>query len=152
MTDHHDLKLAQEIQFKLEFYLVALAFTVAGFAMQTGKFSGAVFSDLTETSSWILLTASGTIGLWRMEYAPVFYRVSNHVKQLKQDIKTYADHPEHASSVAGFRREVNEHGPWLRKFSLGNVTKYRWQKLLLVIGLGALIVARFAAQGAGLYW
>jgi len=50
-----NLKAAQDVQHKFEFYVVALAFTTAAFAMQTGRFSGFALADAIETLSWSLL-------------------------------------------------------------------------------------------------
>src|SRR3989338_10113123 len=75
-TMHPDLETAKEIHSKFEFYLVALTFTIFAFVLQTGELHGYGMFDFLEGASWIALSGSGLLGLWRLEYFPPIYRAN----------------------------------------------------------------------------
>ena len=152
MSDASNLKAAQEVHHKLEFYLVALSFTTVAFAIQTGKFSGNLLGDIFEVFSWLLLVLSGLVGLWYLEYLPVAYRTYDYVQKRKNSIEEYREETEYAASIAILQSQVDEYEPKLKKIEAGNRRKYSWQKRLLVTGLFALLVARIVNQTQGLYW
>lgn len=152
MSDSTNLKAAQEVHHKLEFYLVALAFTTAAFATQTGKLSGNPIGDIPEIASWCLLVSSGLIGLWRLEYIPVLYRVYEQLQRKKRRIEDHKGKIEYADTVATLQSQVTEYEPQFSKIDAGNHRKYFWQKLLFVAGLVAILIARLANQTKGLYW
>lgn len=152
MSDASNLKAAQDVHHKLEFYLVALAFTTAAFATQTGKFSGHAVGDALEVSSWCLLVFSGLVGLWRLEHIPVAYRTYEYVKKRKITIEEYKEDAEYENSISVLRSQVSELEPELKKIEARNLRKYFWQKLFLVMGLAALLAARLVIQTKGLYW
>jgi hypothetical protein len=152
MSDASNIKAAQEVHHKLEFYLVALAFTTAAFATQTGKFSGNILGDLSEISSWLLLVLSGLIGLWRLERIPVAYRTYEYVKKRKITVEEYKEETEYADSISALKSQIAEFEPELKRIEAGNLRRYFWQKLFLVAGLMALLLARLINQTKGLYW
>jgi len=78
MSPYSDLDAAREIHIKFEFYFLALTFTMAAFAIQTGKFQGHRdwFLDLLEGGSWVALMFAGLIGLSRLEYFSPMYRAN----------------------------------------------------------------------------
>lgn len=152
MSDASNLKAAQEVHHKLIFYLVALSFTIAAFAIQTGKLSGNLLGDISEIASWSLLVLSGLVGLWYLEYIPVAYRVYDYVQKRKNSIEEYSEETEDADSIAILQSQVDEYEPKLKKIEAGNRRKYCWQKSLLVAGVVALLVARIVNQTKGLYW
>jgi hypothetical protein len=151
MSDSN-LNAAQEVHHKLEFYLVALAFTVAAFAMQTGNFSGNRLGDTAEVSSWLLFTLSGLVGLWRLEYVPVVYRIHEYVERRKSTIEQYGQDSEHADDIKVLQEQVHEYEPNLQIIEAANRKKYFWQKLFLVVGLFALFLARFILRMKEWYW
>lgn len=152
MSDASNLKAAQEVHHKLEFYLVALAFTTAAFATQTGKLSGSILGDLAEVMSWLLLVLSGLVGLSRLERIPVAYRTYEYVKKRKISVEEYKEETEYADSISILKSQIAEFEPELKKIETGNLRKYFWQKLFLVAGLVALLLARLLNQAKGLYW
>jgi hypothetical protein len=146
-----NLKAAQDVHHKLEFYLVALAFTTAAFATQTGRFSGLVIGDVIELLSWVLFVLSGVLGLMRLEYLPVAYRVHDYIAVREQSIREHEADEEQQEDVAALRAQVADTEPQLREIEAKNQTRYVWQMRLLVAGFGLLIVARMIAQVAEHY-
>ena len=65
----------QRFQEKLEFYLVALAFTILGLAAQIAEFGTLVWADLAELVAWAALLLSGLKGLYRLERIPHIYEL-----------------------------------------------------------------------------
>lgn len=147
-----DIKAAQEVHHRLEFYLVAVAFTIAGFAIQTGKFTGYWLGDSAETASWVLITASGAIGLWRLEYMPVLYRLHHHIDRIETEIEAYSEQPGYHERIGAIREKLAEYKPKLKSMEASNYSKYSWQKRMLVLGLICLMVSRFIDQANGWYW
>jgi hypothetical protein len=146
MSEASNIKAAQEVHHKLEFYLVAVAFTTAAFAIQTGRFSGLVIGDAAEALSWVLLVASGILGLLRLEYIPVAYRVYHSIQVREQSISQHEDDDEQHDAIVALRAQVAETEPKLKEIEGKNQARYVWQKRLLVIGFGLLLVARVVAQ------
>jgi hypothetical protein len=60
------LKLGLDLRQKFELYFVALAFTVAGLAVQSAKPTGQNWVAIVEIAAWILLAIAGSVGLWRV--------------------------------------------------------------------------------------
>jgi hypothetical protein len=148
MSDQSDLKAAQDVHHRLEFYLVAVAFTVAGFAIQTGKFTGNRFGDTMEVTSWVLIVASAVLGLWRLEYIPVMYRLHHNIDRISAGIASDSSHPQYAEAQA----KLAEIKPKLESMESGNRSKYAWQKVALGLGLVCLMLSRFVEQASQWYW
>jgi len=141
-----NLKAAQDVHHKLEFYLVALAFTTAAFATQTGRFSGFVVGDVIEVFSWVLFVLSGILGLMRIEYLPVAYRVHDYVRVRQESISEPEDDDEQHDAIADLRVQVAATEPQLREIERKNQARYVWQMRLLVAGFCTLLVARIITQ------
>jgi cell division protein FtsB len=146
MSEMSNIKAAQDVHHKLEFYLVAVAFTTAAFAIQTGRFSGFVIGDAAEALSWVLLVASGILGLLRLEYIPVAYRLHHYIQVQEQSLNQHEDNDEQHNAIAALKAQVAETEPKLKEIEGKNQARYAWQKRLLVIGFGLLLVARVVAQ------
>ena len=122
MSVSKDLEVSQQVHFKFEFYLVALTFTIAASAIQTGKFSGYSAIDFFEGAAWVTLVTSGLIGLWRLEYfAPMLRANWNLVNEA-------VPQPEAESQKAAFETS--------------NRRKYKAQRLLFLAGIVSLLMAR----------
>jgi hypothetical protein len=59
-------KLGLELRQKYEMYFVALAFTLAGLAVQSAKPSAVQWLAAVEVAGWLLLASAGCVGLWRV--------------------------------------------------------------------------------------
>jgi len=141
-----NIKAAQDVHHRFEFYLVAVAFTTAAFAIQTGRFSGFIIGDGAETLSWMLLVGSGILGLLRLEYIPVAYRVHEYIRAREQSISQYEHDDEQQDAIAVLRAQIAENEPKLTEIEHKNQARYVWQKRLLVVGFGLLLVARVVTQ------
>jgi hypothetical protein len=106
-----NLEAAQDVHHKFEFYIVALAFTTAAFATQTGRFSGVVIGDAIKVLSWVFLVLSGVLGLMRLEYFPVAYRVHDYVTVRQQSIREHEDEEAQHEDVAALKAQVAETEP-----------------------------------------
>jgi len=146
MNESPNLKAAQDLHHKFELYLVALAFTTAAFAIQTGKFSGNELGDMAEILSWLLLVVSGALGLWRLEYIPVAYRVHDYIQDNNKYIEYYENEEGQPENVVELKRQVAEKESQLKDIESKNQSKYCWQKRFFVLGFGCLLVARLVAQ------
>lgn len=82
-------EIAQKLQERLEFYLIALAFTVLALAIQTATFGNHLISDLTELLGWATLLVSGAIGLIRLEIFPIAYEKHASLKELEHEVHQY---------------------------------------------------------------
>jgi len=81
--DNYDI--AQRIQEKFDFYLIALTFTVLGFSIQTVKFGKVVYADLAELIAWFLLIISGVLGLRKMMWKASLFRLHYEKDDLKDE-------------------------------------------------------------------
>lgn len=59
-------KLGLELRQKYEMYFVALAFTLAGLAVQSARPVSAAWLAVAEIAGWTTLAAAGCVGLWRV--------------------------------------------------------------------------------------
>ena len=66
---------ARDMEVRLAFYTVALAFGLLGGAMQTSDLSGPLFAWIFEYIGWLLLLVSSGFGLARAKYAPEAFRL-----------------------------------------------------------------------------
>lgn len=81
--DNYDI--AQRIQEKFDFYLIALTFTVLGFSIQTVKFGKFVYGDLAELIAWFSLIVSGVLGLRKMMWKASLFRLHYEKDDLKEE-------------------------------------------------------------------
>jgi hypothetical protein len=80
MTNPNEVA-AQGLQEKFELYLLGLAFTLLGLAIQTAKFEGPPPQRIIELTGWFLLLISGLVGLLRLRHVPVLLRHGAEIQQ-----------------------------------------------------------------------
>ena len=80
------------------------------------------------------------------------YRVGHNLDRLDADVTAYSGHTEYADTVQKIQDKVREHRPKLAAMEFSNHRRYFWQKLLFVLGLLLLMIARFIEQADGWYW
>lgn len=167
MPEDDNAAAAHRVQVKFEFYLVALTFTVLGLSVQTAKFGGLVVADALELFSWVVLLLSGLFGLWRLEWSPVFYHVSDRrdwsheiARQARRQISSGVQQVGvsgedrtfpvdeivrmHEEAVSRFDKELD--GLQNRQLK-----KYRVQRATLLVGMVGLVVARGLPAFLGLF-
>jgi NhaP-type Na+/H+ or K+/H+ antiporter len=149
---------ARQLQEKVDFYLLALVFTILGLAIQTGKFGVSSKSDLLELTGWFLLTISGLIGLWRLEWLPIAHLRSGDVEVLRDSITqlkgiqangflkyldTSTDAEKPISELLNYYSEslekINRN---FEKIDHQTQIKYKIHKWSFVCGVVSLVVAR----------
>ena len=157
---------AQRTQEKLDFYVVALSFTVLGLSIQTAIYGRNVVADILELASWVLLLSSGVIGLWRIEGKPFLY----HLVSLRDDFDSRAknirkveaqgtrsmfslDQGREISTAEALEIAVTSIAkideklePWQK--TLGR--RYNAQRWSLVAGFGCLVMARALVPVVGI--
>lgn len=74
---------AQSIREKFEFYFLALTFTLLGASIQTANFSASPeISIVIELTAWVLLGASGLLGLSKVQWISSILLAKNQEKNL----------------------------------------------------------------------
>jgi len=86
-VNNPNLEIAQKLQERFEFYLIALAFTILGLSIQTASFSRNPVPDMLELSAWCSLLISGLVGLSRLEWIPVAYKAHEEVVEIKGELE-----------------------------------------------------------------
>ncbi len=152
MSEQLNVTAAQDVHHKLEFYLVALAFTVVGFSVQTSKLSGVIVGDCAEILSWIALILSGLLGLRRLEYMPVAYRTVDFLQDRRERLKRFKLQNAPPQHIKELNEIIEEYQPELDKIEDGIRKKYYCQRIFLVLGLLLLIGGRIIVQTKGMYW
>jgi len=141
-----NLKAAQDVHHKLEFYLVALVFTALVFAIQSAKFTVQVLPDITEIMAWLALLVSGLLGLRRIEYIPVLYRTGDavrfHDRHASERSLERAQRPDLAKRMDANDAKFEELRELVRRMETFNYGKYFWQKSCLVGGFVVLWISR----------
>lgn len=138
----NNTEAGMRLQHQLELYLVALAFTIAGFAIQTGTFSGVLWVDLCEVFSWIAFVFSGLTGIKRLEDVTIVLRNWDIIKSAETDLIKYGGVEEHAKINSENKEALKNIKPTIEAKANGIPCIYKWQKRMLVGGLMLLILSR----------
>jgi len=141
-----NLEIAQEFQEKIELYFVALTFTIAGFAIQSGKFSGWPLGDSLEALSWISFFVSGIVAMSRFEYIPVARRLYDKTEKRRIELDNYETNPDYVTSVNKGRKRLNSEVSKRVQIEKTLDRKYLWQKIFFIAGLIFLLCARILYQ------
>jgi len=147
-----NLKAAQDVHHKFEFYFIALAFTIAAFAIQSGKFSGNATGDCFEILSWVCITLSGVIGLHKIQYFPVLYRIHDEIIKKENCIANYQEQEEFKDDIEELKKQVQKTSQEKGIIEKSNRRKYLLQKVFFIFGMTFLILSRFIYQMQEFYW
>jgi hypothetical protein len=166
MTEEDQAAVAQRIREKFDFYLVALAFTILGLAVQTAKFGVLVWADVFEMTGWMCLLVSGVVGLSRMEWSAHAHHVhamrDSNKKRLSQVQQGIALGGTFVSSETGkpvsAQQEVGVATQNIATISVAienldkHLTRRYWvQRISFLAGSCALLLARGLA-GMSAWW
>jgi hypothetical protein len=167
MSKDENADIADRLQQKFDFYMIALTFGVLGLSIQTARFGRAVTADSLELMGWALLLSSGLVGLSRLEWLPQLYHA-------------YSQRENLAVQVSGLRRAaqtsrvVVQAGPIdiaptvdelisrgdsnvaridadALKIHRQTLWKYRFQRLAFALGISTIVAARGLAPFARLF-
>lgn len=149
-------EVAQRIQERFEFYIIALCFTLLALSIQTASFGIWIISDVLELSGWLSLTVSGIAGLWRIEWLPVAGMASAKLDNMRGKATTLRElklkgtkfvsktgGPVNLeSNIRELDQFVAENEPRLESLDKRNMTKYKIHRLTFVLGFILLVLSR----------
>jgi hypothetical protein len=168
-------EIAIEQRAKFEFYLLGLTFGILGLSIQTAKFGNFLIADSLELLGWLVLFASGVVGMLRGEWIPVAYDINHkinstesQISQVLQGIQQGVDVPltfvengqeqvlhgqEAVTKLEGVVTELQlQHAAAHARI----LKRYGWMKWLFVAGIASLLTARAYppayAVGESLYY
>lgn len=147
-------EISIQTQQKLEFYLLALVFTVLGFSIQTAK-PIFCYQGVIEIAAWFSLLFSGLLGLSRMEWIPVSYKHYSDLaneKSFAREAKAgrsiineagdlMSDH-EMAEFIKLSEEKIEERTRIMARIDSRDKIKYFAHKWLFVLGFILLIISR----------
>ena len=160
MADHDiSLVLAAEIQKRFQFFIIALTFGVLSLSVQSASFDSPLVARISELLGWVLLLTSGVVGLWRLEGIPRIHQfiglqqlAETRLQQLEIDkdrgVRTVSVTTPSTRNytieeqIATWQGEID-----IAKKAVGTLegplnTKYKLQRITLMLGLLSLMVAR----------
>ena len=152
-------QIAQKLQEKFEFYLIALVFTVLALAVQTVEFGNNLFSDITELLGWLALLLSGLAGLIRLEIFPVAYNKHAILKDLEQEIFEYEEIKDSGKNsirlaledakivpidplISDRKKAIEALKPVISNLENKIINRYRFHKWLLFSGITLIAASR----------
>lgn len=136
-----DIDYARDLQQKFQFYLLALAFTILGLAVQTAEFEYGPWPARCEVGAWILLLVSGLAGLSRIEWLPSVYNIAR-----ERDLTQYYRMEPHKREVRLRSLETIE-----RQIKRRGGVKYQIHKWGFAAGVAVLALARVLPHGDVLF-
>ncbi len=159
MNSDPNLDIAQKMQERFEFYLIALTFTILGLSIQTATFGAHLTSDILELTSWLLLFISGIVGLSRLEWLPVAYKVHAEIEDIKKEVNDMVQAQEAGQDIVlvkdadvdsmQIQEVINSHNEAITKLQpqLHSTEKWTHKKYLIhkwsfVLGVLFLLLAR----------
>ncbi len=155
----NEREVAHQTQEKFEFYLLGLVFTLLGLSIQTAHLGQSIVADSCELLGWLSLFVSGLVGLWRLEYVPVWrlkfaqkeeferkideLRELQHTKGVKEAfvLETQTSQPI-AERIGHYQEGISALNPILIELEQQNRWKYQVHRYGFAIGLSMLLVSR----------
>lgn len=153
-----NLEAGQQYQEKLDFYLVALTFSILGLAVQSGNSSLSTVATSCELLGRGALLLSGLSGLYRLEGIPLLFR-AHHERQtdeqaIQSTTRLLADGHKRAvdpdtlksTDIASRKAKIEVHlvgvSAAVANLARGTKRAYWLQKIALASGLICLTLAR----------
>ena len=150
---------AHKIRTKLDFYFLALTFTILGFSIETARFGRAATTDAAELIAWVFLLTSGLAGLRRLFRIPVLYEAFSAkagkqvaINELKRAKVEEGETQAYVASVdaslpaeeviAEFEHSVERLDTAIKRLNEQLNRKYRVQGATFLIGMVALMTSR----------
>ena len=152
------LVVANEIQRKFQFYLVALALGALALSVQTANFHGPPPADIAELLGWLLLLSSGVVGLWRLEGLPAIYHAMGLQNRAEEAVYRLQVNQERGvpgvtvldedreepigTSIAKWQKTAEEAAKIVAKLNRPANRKYQVQRYAFLGGIVCLMVSR----------
>lgn len=155
----NEREIAHQTQEKFEFYLLGLVFTLLALSIQTARFGQSMVADVCELVGWLSLFISGLVGLWRLEYVPVwrtklaykdeFERKIDELRELKHTkgvkeafvLETQTNQPID-ERIRDYQNYIAAVAPLITRLERQNHWKYQAHRYCFVAGLSMLLVSR----------
>lgn len=143
-----------EIGRKVDFYFIALVFTILSLSIQTAPVNKVWWQYSIEMLAWASLLVSGLAGLSRLEYIPVLYNGSGFIQkkeeyltQLKQrriigEDGNELSHEEVLKRMSQVKETMADGRSKMERVEKANQIKYTVHKWAFVVGLLFLIISR----------
>jgi hypothetical protein len=154
-----NIKIAQDTQSKLEFYAIALTFTVLGLSVQTSAFGRNLVADGLELLGWVSLLVSGMVGLSRVESMPHVYKLYALHRQY-DELSKYLRKVQHqnpntptmsltdgevlpvSTALANAEKSVTTINEEIEPATGSLVRRYKVQRTLFIAGMTLLLLGR----------
>lgn len=135
-------KTGQDIQIKMEFYLIALAFTIAGYGIQTMALSGSCIIDMLMFIGVALIILSGVFGIYRTSYIPVLFRFEDAVMLVEAKILNNTVSEKDREALPESKNTLEKWNAWFSN-------SYLWHRGIFIVGLILLYVSKIGALYQG---
>ncbi len=155
-----ELRTGQRISEKFDFYLLALTFTLLGFATQSASFGWSTIADACELGGWLFLLVSGVIGLFRISAQPRISKLLALRASKVETLRTVSEEMVNKGTEEFYDGSENRLVPatdyvrTLRERTLPEISaqigplqvralrRFKAQIVLFLLGLTALVLAR----------
>lgn len=164
MSDHstHSLDASHRIQEKYDFYILALTFTIVGFAIQTQPESFSLIGKIAELLSWLFLILSGITGIFRIEKQYELYQLAHHQYSRSQELVLFKQAqrkgvseieyvqappkksilPVRDEVIEGLQEGIIDVNSRIGKRQFNSKILFYLQKSLFLLGLLSIMIAR----------
>ena len=148
----------QRIQEKFQFYILGLAFTLLGLAVQTASFGVSPVADVMELLGWALLLTSALTLASRLEWTPQIYHLFDVQQDIEQDQSDLHDAQLKGTKQATIRgtgesidldavlerldSKLSITREQIDKLDRGAELKYKLHRYGFILGLISILVAR----------
>lgn len=149
---------ANEIRLKVEMYFIALAFTLAGLAVQSARFTGDRVHAALEIVAWVCLIASAMVNYLRMERVPTIFQfgadVIEHdkwldkVRRLPNDMPVPGMNVPKAEAIAKITDAKNRLQQASKKL---DTTLERFVRMRTPLFVGGIVLLATSRAYAGLF-
>src|ERR1700682_458235 len=161
MTNPNEVA-AQNLQEKFKLYLLGLAFTLLGLAIQTAKFEGPPPQRIAELIGWVLLLISGIVGLLRLRWVPVVLRYGAEIQRCENQMFQVQGAPAEApvefvdetisvgDFIAANKKKIQETEAIQAPLSEKIISMGRFQTWSFVAGTCVVALARAFVPASGI--
>jgi hypothetical protein len=149
--------VAVRLRERFDLYFLGLIFTILGLSIQTARFGTSPLTNAAEILGWAALLTSGLVGLSNLEEGPKIYRLfglrDDQEAMRRAGLNAEAEGGTHitilpdktlpiSDYVARAQRGVEDVTRAIEPLQRIAKRRYRLMKMMFVIGIGLVFVAR----------